>query len=369
MKCPICNAENDEGATSCQRCGFGLALSQPVWPDTSAINFPDPISVLPPTAQPTFPSPAVISKAELVEFVDARFSGLGRHDESPRRVGVASPEPAEEGESDDRLAMVHIQRGYEALRQSLREQAEWEFEQARDLAEDAGIVQEAQEQLAQLRGLVDAVVQDVRDDQTALQHLHRGREALDERLFDQARWEFEQARRVAQGARVAQMAEAYLVQLRTMVDQEIEQRLNAARRAPAPAPVRPVTRRPTRWRAALRPVLFLGVVACLLTAGVNQPCLSFFAALGFGFLAGVLVVRQASGASMVDTGIGGALVGVGGWLGDVVTGFVWASPGADVESIFTTVMTSMCFAGPLLVTAAAFGGVMGGLVVKWNAKS
>ncbi len=53
MKCPICNTENPPGATACEQCGFGLSLTQPLWPDADEIDVPDLEETSGPSPPPT----------------------------------------------------------------------------------------------------------------------------------------------------------------------------------------------------------------------------------------------------------------------------------------------------------------------------
>lgn len=153
MRCPICNADNPPEAGSCVQCGFGLSLSQPVWPDLPMTESPEPadvprwpelpeIRILPMPSQPAWPKDDTLT-ASLAEAVKET-----EEDEAITTESAASPgQPTE----DDELARLHIARGFEAIREGLLEQAQWEFEQARDVADDLDIVRMAQTQLRELQ--------------------------------------------------------------------------------------------------------------------------------------------------------------------------------------------------------------------------
>jgi len=146
MKCPICNEENESDASVCQQCGFSLDLGQIKQPDFLAIEgfkstdqpqWPEPAEIEFPAISPE-PEPVPQESVPEIEVV-----------EQEEVVAVESPPPAPSSD-DDEMARFHIARGFEALRQELFDQAQWEFEQARNLADNQDIARLAQNQLDEL---------------------------------------------------------------------------------------------------------------------------------------------------------------------------------------------------------------------------
>ena len=139
--CPICNTANPPEETSCTKCGFSLGLSRADWPTfptiempevAGKIQWPESQAPLPPVIPPAAPEQAPVSP--------------GSGEIAPGPISSYGPPLSE----DDRMARRHIDRGLEALRQGLDEQARWEFEQAGDLADDQDIATLAQQHLSEL---------------------------------------------------------------------------------------------------------------------------------------------------------------------------------------------------------------------------
>ena len=153
MKCPICNAENPPDAGSCQACGFGLSLSRVEWPELPTID------VLQPDAGPPWPdTPGVempsLAPAPTIDLSPPTFA-TGEQEPAPgsEPEEPVPPEPGGPpagGPTDDELAKEHMSRGFEAIRSGMPDQARWEFEQARDLADDEEIAAVARAHLADL---------------------------------------------------------------------------------------------------------------------------------------------------------------------------------------------------------------------------
>ena len=132
MKCSICNLDNPAGAETCSRCGFSLSLSQIVWPDAPQIEVPRAAE------RPSGP-PAVEPPAHPPPEAPASTPG----DPLPAPPVAARAAPTDQVAQtawEAQMAYEHVVRGFQAIRQERREQARWEFEQARDLAEDSRLL-------------------------------------------------------------------------------------------------------------------------------------------------------------------------------------------------------------------------------------
>jgi hypothetical protein len=139
--CPICNTANPPEATSCTKCGFSLGLGQADWPTFPTIEMPEGTGEIEwPESQAPLPPivpPAVLEQAP---------PSTGTSETASAPISSYGPPLSE----DDRMARQHIDRGLEALRQGLDEQARWEFEQAGDLADDQDTAALAQQHLSEL---------------------------------------------------------------------------------------------------------------------------------------------------------------------------------------------------------------------------
>lgn len=152
MKCPICNLENPAEAETCARCGFSLSLSQVVWPEvpqievpraSETLGWPQTPAVEPPAPPPAPPSPAPPPAAPAPSGgpLDALLAAA-----SATPPGQAVAQVVTEAQ----MAYEHVVRGFQAIRQGRLEQARWEFEQARDLAEDSKLLRLIEKQLQAL---------------------------------------------------------------------------------------------------------------------------------------------------------------------------------------------------------------------------
>ncbi len=164
MKCSICDTENPADATSCRQCGF--SLGQPAWLDSPTVEIPElvvdtewlDIPETAPTVTPSMPAwltddaPTTGVEPITVESITvepAEVEPVAVEIEAAKMPPAYVPPPTPPTQ-DDRLARTHIARGFEAIRKNLYDQAKWEFEQARDLADDPEITEMAQEQLGEL---------------------------------------------------------------------------------------------------------------------------------------------------------------------------------------------------------------------------
>jgi hypothetical protein len=290
MKCPICNSENEPDATTCAECGFGLPLSQPAWPDpptvpripiTESALWPEPPQIEVPTTPPQ--ASWADDESPVAQFKEQAFTPI----ELPAAPTL---------DQDDQLAETHIERGKEALREDLLDQARWEFKQARDLADDQQIVNRAREHLRRLR------------------------------------------RPVAPGTDQAPSQQP--VQL------------------PNPAP-------PTVGPEAMRRGVGLGVLNAILTGLGAGLCLGLLFSPFFGFLAGRSAARRSRGSegsgALINAGVVGAVVGMGGWLGEMVGHPIWMALSADAAPVLTTTLFSSCFLGIVYIFLSVFFGIIGGL--------
>jgi hypothetical protein len=283
MKCSICNAENPPEATICHQCGFSLTLSQPAWPDFPTVDIPKPIDtpmwpevppidVPPPPKEPVWPESGDLTKT--VGDADDEGPGVPEAVEShtappPIEADVAPPEEP----TDDELARFHITRGFEAIREGLLGQARWEFEQARDLADDVDIVHMAQ---SQLDSLFKTTTEPVR----------------------------EQARSVG--------------------------------RPPSASAPRSIAIRggAMDWQSVVRVGVIIGALSGVLTGCSAIVCLGFLLVPLSGFVAGWVLARRRANvrpaadrdsqmAEIVQAVVVGAIAGAGGWLGQVIGYPIW----------------------------------------------
>jgi hypothetical protein len=336
MKCSICNAENPAGATSCQKCGFSLSFSQPTWPDLPSVDIPEPLTLpewpeIPeaeteppaPSSIPPWPEPAenvpTLAVAEEID-VGTQSSPLPASDmviEKPHidkvdYLDASTKEPAKadipspDYPSDDELARTHIARGFAATREGLIEQARWEFEQARDLADSEDIVRLARAQLGELLP----------------------REA-------------------------AQMVQK---------------------------PVRPIIKPPPRptliqisqmdWKPTLRIGAIMGLINAACASCTAVICLGFLLSPFLGFVAGLLIARNKASSARQPRDIihaiaAGGITGLGGWLGQAISYPIWTTSILNTLDIQDDSTTLICitFLGmlyiPMTMALSALGWKLG----------
>lgn len=197
------------------------------------------------------------------------------------------------------------------------------------------------------------------DDQLAEMHIERGEEARAEGLLDQARWEFKQARDVADDQQIIERAEAYLRQLRRPAEPVVDTA------PPQERPELPRSSAPVTTPEAMRAGIGLGLLNAILTGLGSAFCLGLLFAPFFGFLAGRGAVRRAAeqgrSASLISAAVVGMMVGLGGWLGEMVGHPIWLTRSADVSPLLSTTLFSSCFLGILYLFLAIFFSVIGGL--------
>jgi hypothetical protein len=337
MKCSICDAENPPGATSCQKCGFSLSFSQPTWPDFPSVEIPEP-SPLPEwpditeaevklPAEPPIPTwpgladdapTSAITKESDVEAEPSPLPSTGATIEDPHIEEIVYPDPSTEGSltadipspgypSDDELARTHIARGFEAIREGLVEQARWEFEQARDLADGEDIVRLAQ---AQLSGL-------------------------------------------SPGHEAAQIVQA---------------------------PVRPMVKPPPRpapggislidWKTTLRIGALMGIINAVCASCTAVFWLDFLLSPFLGFVTGLLIARNKAyfprqPKDVVHAIAAGGITGLGGWLGQAISYPIWTTSilnTLDAQNDSAT-LACMTFIGmlcvPMTIALSALGWKLG----------
>jgi hypothetical protein len=290
-----------------------LTLSQPAWPDFPTVDIPKPVDTpvwpqVPPIDGPHPPEEPVWPESDGLTKTagDAAEQRLGIPDvvESPTPQPPVDVDVAPPGEpSDDELARFHISRGFEAIREGLLGQARWEFEQARDLADDVDIVHMAQ---SQLDSLVKTTTEPVR----------------------------ERARPV--GGRPS-ASTPISVALR---DEAVD------------------------WLSVVRIGVIAGVLTGVLTGCSAIVCLGFVLVPVSGFVAGWVLARRRAGvrpavdrdsqvAEAIQAIVVGAIAGACGWLGQVIGYPIWLASFYESESEPQMWLFVACVAGAYLPLAAA----------------
>ena len=331
MKCSICNAENPSDATSCQECGFSLSFSQPTWPDFPSIEAPEPLALpewpeisqaeaeplalspIPPWPEPAdrVPTPAVADEVDVeipsfpLPVSDIAIEEPHIDPDASTKEPATADIPSPDYPSDDELARTHIARGFAAIREGLIEQARWEFEQARDLADSEDIVRLAQAQLSELLP--------------------------------------------------GEMAQVVQEPMRPIVK----------------PPPRPALSRISRmdWKPTLRIGVTMGVINAVCTSCTAVLCLGFLLSPFLGFVAGLLIARKDSPPrqprDIIHAIAAGGIIGLGGWLGQAISYPIWTTSilnTLDVQSDSTTLICTT-FLGmlyiPLTITLSALGWKLG----------
>jgi hypothetical protein len=327
MKCPICNAENATDSVTCGQCGFGLTLSQPSWPEPISVDAVEPPSVdavEPPTVDSVqVPNIDALgpSKVEAVQAPDVPRPPHQLQPEAGAEAGIRWPHevipPSTLGTevesapralpspSDDELALHHIERAWEAARAGLLDQARWELEQARQLAESSDVVRKARSGLAELARLVE---------ERSIGGSERGQEAAGE---------------------------------------------------PTPVVGRSA---PAITGSALRLAMMLGLVNGVLTGVGAAICLGLIVSPLIGFFAGRSLIRRAerSGGepSLLDAAVVGGGVGLGAWLGELIGHPAWIALSADAPVDPTSSIFSSCSLGLFYLLLTAFASILGGLSAR-----
>lgn len=315
MKCSICNAENPSDAKSCHQCGFSFSLTQPTWPDFPTVEIPEPVEapqwpelpdagVSPTPLEPIWPETDVRVSVESIEVEPIA--------DSEELVAAAPALPSD----DDQLARSHIARGFEAIRKGLDEQAKWEFEQARDLADSPDIVQLAQAQLSEL---------------------------------------------VHPSVETAQPAPPRPAQPRPIRP--------VPPRKPAPPPI-PTQIRNVDWDPLVRIGLITGLLNGVLTGCGAVVCLGLVFSPAVGFVSGWLAARRVSTTSTIRRNdqssdtipalIVGGITGLGGWLGGVIGHPIWvASTSTSTADPAAVGLVVACAPGILYILLSIVASVFG----------
>jgi len=336
MKCSICNAENPLDAKSCHQCGFSLSLSQPTWPDFPTVEVPEPTDIpqwpeLPGTeAFPVPPEPIWPGDDALVSIESVKVESVADMVEDKEEAATVDIPPPDHPSEDDELARSHITRGFKAIREELYDQAKWEFEQARDLADDPAIVHMAQ---AQLGGLYSTPVKAAPE------------QARSPSLSPPTGGE-ERARQVPPRP------------IRTM-----------PLRRPSP-PSAPIQIRSIDWNTAVRFGLIMGVLNGILTGCTAVFLVGFLLAPLCGFVAGWLTARyktktgytvhENDGLSdIIQAVIAGGIAGIGGWLGQVIGCPIWIASLPDTQTDSSVLPFVACLAGGFYIPMSAALGALG----------
>ncbi len=301
MKCSICNTENPPDAKSCQQCGFGLSLGQSAWPDFPTVEIPEPSIDIewPELSQPETPqAPSIPAWPQ--------DDALAIDVESIELKPATPPPPPALPSQDDQTARSHIARGFTAIRENMYEQAKWEFEQARDLADDPEIIHMALVQLAELKGAtMDAAQAQVR----------------------------EPPRQTPPTPAPLSPTPPGPAPPRRSSPPRVIRPIRTTRPA-IPTPMRNID-----WRAVMRTGLIIGVVNGVLTGCTAPFCIGFLLAPAFGFVAGWSMARAEARATnygqaptATSAAVAGGIVGFVGWLGQVIGYPVWLNSLSTVQS-------------------------------------
>jgi len=336
MKCSICNTENPAGATSCRQCGF--SLSQPAWPEFPTIEIPEPAADiewpdLPETALPVAPSapawPADDILTTSIEPIEIEI-------EKPKPPPVRVPPPAPPTQ-DDRLARTHIARGFEAIRESMYDQAKWEFEQARDLADDPEITEIAQEQLGDLANTRMEAAQ--------------GRERA--RL------------RQAQPRPAPRPTPPRPAQPRPTPPKPVRPIQPTRQKRPIP-PAVPIQTGSIAWGIVVRTGLIAGVLNGVLTGCTAPFCIGFLLAPASGFIAGLWIARNKTltrdgqPSTAIPSAVAGGIAGFVGWLGQVIGYPVWLNSLSTTQSNTESLLAfTACVTGGVYIPVSAALGALG----------
>ncbi|MCX7681477.1 MAG: zinc ribbon domain-containing protein [Anaerolineae bacterium] len=282
MKCPICNFENPPPAARCEKCGYGFVqvswpeipvpdIASPAWPDLSGLQLEIP-------AAPTTPAPPAAEEAAAL--------------------------------SDDELARMHMSRGFQALRKGLLDQAQWEFAQARDLADDLDIVRTAEAQLRELQQRLKAPAELTEPAERLMERLEREQEELQQKVRSPEELADQAAERVRR--RIAEEKREIMPELTIPPAQPV------ARPTPAPA-------KSSGLGPAVSTGLMLGVLNGALTACGAFACVGFLVSPLLGLGAGLLTARRGGISSPTQGWTAGALTGLLGWVGQIVGHLLWSS--------------------------------------------
>ena len=326
MKCSICNTENPSDATSCRQCGFGFDLGQPAWPEFPTIEIPESgVDIewpdLPETA-PAWPADDILTTG--VEPIAVEIEQA----QTPTAYVPPLAPPTE----DDRLARTHIARGFEAIQQKLYDQAKWEFEQARDLADDPEITEIAQ---AQLGELINAAIK-VRPPRPA-----PSRPTL------------------------PRPTPSRPAQPRPTLPRQVRPIQPTRPKRPLP-PITPTQTGPIAWTPVVITGLIVGVVNGVLTGCTAPFCVGTLLAPTFGFVAGLLIARNAppvrdgQPSTSLSPIVAGGIAGFVGWLGQVIGYPVWLNSLPTSQSNTGTLLAfTACITGGFYIPVAAALGALG----------
>ncbi len=306
MKCPICNAENAPDASNCSQCGFSLSLSQTAWPDFPTLEIPEPVSPL------QWPEPPAIEVSsapindtlaidvESVEIEPVKQIKQVEQKEKVEATAVDAPPPDQP--SDDELAREHIARGFEAIRQGMFDQARWELEQARDLADSEDISRLAQSQLDELSSAAELIFQ------------NQPAPIMPER----------------------------------------------------PDPIKTLSAilvTPADWASTTRTGAIAGAVNGLATLISAQLCCGLFLSPAAAFITGVLIARQASKgdqtSDVVHAMVAGGITGLGGWLGQVIGSAITMSSMSHGQPDAAAWPLAACLTGIVYIPVAIALGALG----------
>jgi hypothetical protein len=161
------------------------------------------------------------------------------------------------------------------------------------------------------------------DDELARTHIARGFRATREGLNEQARWEFEQARDLADSEDIIRMARA---QLGELLPGEAAQVVQAPVRPivkPSPQPALSIVSR-MDWKPTLRIGIVMGVINAVCASCTAVPCLGVLFSPLLSFVAGFLIARNKASPprqprDIIYALVAGGITGLGGWIGQAIS--------------------------------------------------
>lgn len=206
---------------------------------------------------------------------------------------------------DDELARMHVSRGFQAIREGLWDQARWEFAQARDLADNLDIVRMAEAQLRELQ-------QRAKLPEELLEPAERIIERLEQEKLPKPE---ELARQLVEKVKHG----------------EATPDLTAPPVQPGVRP-RPVPTRKPDLRSAIATGLVIGIVNGALAACGAAVCLGLLTSPFLGLAAGWLTARRAGRGDIAQGFVAGGITGLVGWISGIAGYLLQSANDISVDS-------------------------------------